>query len=68
MRTLILPLLLSACAGTPTRHLVDAGAIGPYSSAVVAGDFVLLSGEIGERGGSFEHEVETCIEIGRAHV
>ena len=62
MRTWILLPLLAACAGAPTRHVVDAGALGPYSSAVVAGDFVFVSGKIGERGSSFEHEVETCID------
>ncbi len=62
MRIWILLPLLVGCAGSPTRHVEDAGAIGPYSSAVVAGDFVFVAGKIGERGSSFEHEVETCID------
>ena len=36
--------------------------MGPYSAAVTAGDLVFLSGKIGERGGSFEREVETTID------
>ncbi len=51
---------LVACASP--RYLVDENALGPYSSGVVVGDLVLLSGKIGERGVSFEHEVETCID------
>ena len=65
MRTsLLLPLLLSAACAAPSapEYLVAEGALGPYSSGVVVGDLVLLSGKIGERGGSFEHEVETCLD------
>lgn len=44
------------------EHLPAQGAMGPYSAAVTAGDLVFLSGKIGERGGSFEREVETAID------
>lgn len=54
--------LLALAACSAPHHLVDKNALGPYSSGVVVGDLVLLSGKIGERGGSFEHEVETCID------
>lgn len=54
---------LAACASPEPEFLVDEGALGPYSSGVVIGDLVLLSGKIGaERDGSFEREVETCID------
>ncbi|HZM00710.1 MAG TPA: RidA family protein [Planctomycetota bacterium] len=36
--------------------------MGPYSAAVSSGELVFLSGKLGERGGSFEREVETAIE------
>lgn len=55
-------LLLAACAAPAPEFLVDEAALGPYSSGVVVGDLVLLSGKIGERGGTFEHEVETCLD------
>jgi 2-iminobutanoate/2-iminopropanoate deaminase len=44
------------------EHLPAQGAMGPYSAAVSSGELVFLSGKIGERGGSFEREVETAIE------
>jgi 2-iminobutanoate/2-iminopropanoate deaminase len=55
----------TACAGhqdAGAEHLPAQGAMGPYSAAVTAGDLVFLSGKIGERGGSFEREVETAID------
>jgi 2-iminobutanoate/2-iminopropanoate deaminase len=53
----------SACAGPQSEFLVDPGAVGPYSSGVIVGDMVMLSGKIGaERDGTFEREVETCID------
>ena len=60
--------MLWACAGhehstggaAGVEHLAAQGAMGPYSAAVTAGDLVFLSGKIGERGGSFEREVETA--------
>lgn len=57
---LLILCLLSACAGT--QHRTDEGALGPYSASVAAGGFVFVSGKIGERGGTFEHEVETAID------
>jgi len=62
---------LAACAGhdraatlgeQAVEHLPAQGAMGPYSAAVTAGELVFLSGKIGERGGSFEREVETAID------
>ena len=49
-------------AGGALEHLPAQGAMGPYSAAVSSGEHVFLSGKIGERGGSFEREVETAIE------
>lgn len=60
-----LPLLSCAAAPDATRHVVAEGALGPYSGAVIAGDFAFISGKIGERGGSFEREAETAIEAVR---
>ena len=66
-----LGVMLAACAGhdhaaahneRAVEHLPAQGAMGPYSAAVTAGDLVFLSGKIGERGGSFEREVETTID------
>ena len=49
-------------AGTDTRHLLAEGALGPYSGSVQSGGFCFASGKIGERGGTFEREVNTCID------
>ena len=49
-------------ARAEVAYLPAANALGPYSSAVVVGDLALLSGKIGERGQSFAHEVETCLD------
>ena len=65
--SLCLP-LIAACRGGATEHRVAEGALGPYSGAVIAGDLVFVSGKIGERGGSFEHEAETAIEAVRAEL
>jgi 2-iminobutanoate/2-iminopropanoate deaminase len=57
-------LLLSAC-GAPSEHLPAPGAMGPYSSGVVAGRMVWLSGKIGAaetRSGPFEKEVESALD------
>jgi len=51
-----------ASAAEGPHFVVDENALGPYSSAVVVGDLALLSGKIGERGKSFRHEVETCLD------
>ncbi|MCP3914541.1 MAG: hypothetical protein GY711_03165 [bacterium] len=64
----LLPLTLS-CVSTPaTRHVAAEGALGPYSAAVVSGDFCFVSGKIGERGQSFAHEVETTIDAVEAEL
>lgn len=63
-----------ACAGTScrssssVRHVPAEGALGPYSAAVVAGDLCFVSGKIGERGGTFAHEVETTIDAVEAEL
>jgi 2-iminobutanoate/2-iminopropanoate deaminase len=46
----------------PASHLVDEGALGPYSAAVRAGELVFLSGKIGERGQGFEREAQSAID------
>ena len=54
---------LAACHSTETDFVYDEGALGPYSSAAVHGDLVLLSGKIGaERSGSFAEEAASCID------
>jgi 2-iminobutanoate/2-iminopropanoate deaminase len=65
---LALPLLSLGCRAPATEHRVAPGALGPYSGAVVAGDLVFVSGQIGERGGTFEHEAETAVEAVRAEL
>lgn len=54
--------LEQVAAREETFYVPAKNALGPYSSAVVVGDLALLSGKIGERGQSFEHEVETCLD------
>ena len=64
MKRVALLLLLAAC-GAPTEHLPASGALGPYSSGVVAGRLVFLSGKIGAaetRTGAFEKEVESALD------
>lgn len=62
-RTALLACLLgAACTSSGTSHRDAEGALGPYSGAVVSGDFAFVSGKIGERGGTFEREVETAID------
>jgi len=63
MRHVPLLLLLAACA-SPPEHLAAPGALGPYSSGVVAGGAVYLSGKIGAadtRSGPFAAEVESAL-------
>ena len=60
---LVVSALLVACAGhAPVRHLEAPDALGPYSAAVLTGEWCLLSGKIGQRGGSFAQEVETAFD------
>lgn len=60
---LLSALLLCACTSPEPEFMVAEGAFGPYSSAVVVGDLVLVSGKIGsERDGSFAAEAESCID------
>ncbi len=55
-------LYLSFGCAAPRKSVLSAPGIGPYSSAVLSGDFVFMSGKIGERGVSFEHEATTAID------
>ncbi len=65
-------MLLCSCLGPggPVYQKAE-GAIGPYSGAVLAGDFCFVAGKIGDRSGSFEQEVVSVLdaveeELGRA--
>ncbi|MDA1265427.1 MAG: Rid family hydrolase [Planctomycetota bacterium] len=66
MRRILLSLLAAgtaACTAPAPEFLYDEAALGPYSSAVIVGDLVLLSGKIGaQRTGTFEEEVASCID------
>jgi len=65
MRTTLLLFLgfLAACTSPAPEFIVAEGALGPYSSGVVVGDLVLLSGKIGAvRDGTFEAEAASCID------
>lgn len=46
----------------PQKSALSAPGIGPYSSAILSGDFVFMSGKIGERGVSFAHEATTALD------
>jgi len=64
MRHAAFLLLLAACASS-SEHLSAPGAMGPYSSGVVAGSDVFLSGKIGAadtRDGPFAAEVESALD------
>lgn len=56
--------IVAGCGGTGLERqtLNDATALGPYSAAVLAGDYVFLSGKIGERGGAFALEAQTALD------
>ncbi len=55
---------MTACGpllpGTTYLHADDP--LGPYSAAVLTSDFCFISGKIGDRTGTFQHEVETAID------
>jgi len=53
MRHVPFLLLLAACSA-PSEHLSAPGALGPYSSGVVAGEEVFLSGKIGNEPGAMK--------------
>ena len=66
-------LVAPGCRELPPVTLPAENALGPYSAGVWAGDLIFLSGKIGTRGGSFEEEVDTCIdgiehELGRVQL
>ena len=48
---------VGACR-SPGWHLSDEKALGPYSAAVVAGDYCFVSGKIGERVGRSREAVK----------
>jgi len=47
---------------TETAFLPAANAVGPYSGAVLSGDFCFVSGKIGKRGVPFAMEAESAID------
>ena len=57
-----LALVLSACAGPATRHVVAPDALGPYSGAVDAGAFVFVSGKVGRERSTFRAEAASCLD------
>lgn len=70
VRAVLLPVLLAALAacvaapgneGSSLEHHRAESALGPYSAAVCTGDLCVLSGKIGERGGTFEEEVHSAL-------
>lgn len=55
--------LLAACAAPDSvRHRPAADALGPYSASVEHRGLLFVSGQIGERGQGFEHEVATALD------
>ncbi|MHC4844552.1 MAG: Rid family hydrolase [Planctomycetota bacterium] len=60
---MLLTVLLAGCVSDDsiTRYS-DPGALGPYSAAVLDGDYAFLSGKIGPRGGTYEEEVNGAID------
>lgn len=59
----LLCVMHSGCASEDTiSHIRDANALGPYSGAVLTDDLVFISGKIGDRSGTFEHEVTTALQ------
>ena len=55
--------IILGCAGRAhdLEHRRAPGALGPYSGSVASGDLIFVSGQIGQRGGSFEEEVRTTL-------
>jgi len=56
-------LVLTGCNSTQrVAHIKAENALGPYSDAVISGDYCFLSGQLGtSRNGSFEEEAESAI-------
>lgn len=48
--------------GGDVVHLPAENALGPYSGSVLVGELCFVSGKIGRTGGTFEQEVDTCID------
>lgn len=70
---LVLALIMTAATGCVAErsgisHQKAVGALGPYSGAVLADDFIFVAGKIGQRGGSFEVEVNTAIDAVEAEL
>ena len=57
-------LVLAACQSGQQRvaHIKAEDAIGPYSGAVMTGDYCFVSGQIGKQGGSVEEEAGAAID------
>ncbi len=64
LSVLAILLVISGCRTSrpEATHLEAVGALGPYAGSVTYGDLIFASGKIGERGGSFEREVQTTID------
>jgi len=61
--TLFALVSFGACRGPgASEHLEAKNALGPYSAAVVSGDFVFLAGKIGDASKSFREEVTGAID------
>jgi len=62
----LLPVVVVAAASCSspeaTEHLAASNAIGPYSAAVVAGDFVFVAGKGGDPAAPFKTEVNGAID------
>lgn len=75
MRSLNTPIffvtvIIAGCAagGRESIHRQAPGALGPYSGSVTSGAFIFASGKIGERTGTFEHEVDTALDAVEAEL
>jgi 2-iminobutanoate/2-iminopropanoate deaminase len=69
----LLVLVAVAACHTPERaaHIKAENALGPYSGAVISGDYCFVSGKIGRTSGSVEDETGSALdaleaELGRA--
>lgn len=57
-----LAMLAPMACNAPRKDALQAPGFGPYSSAVLSGDFCFVSGKIGTLGGSFADEAQTAID------
>ena len=59
---MVLAAALAGGCGSTGKQALEAPGFGPYSSAVLTDDLCFVSGKIGDRDGTFAHEVETAID------